>query len=861
MRTPLMAVSLAVLLAACNPPDIIPLRHDTVGGLTDEPDCPKWSEPIITMPHDTIIRSAGLYTNVNPFDAPDGAMLRADDVVVDQLGVTCPRRGQATDGTLAAAPRAWGLYKSTLFAALANNTVVRYAGGVGTNLGTFVDPPNGRRRFAEAAQNLFFSAFNGTRRIDGAAGSPVQAGLTQPLDELTALVTTAVGAAVVGGRSVVYRYVRATKDSTGRIIRSAPSDRIVVTNYTLSFPAGSLTRAGAIVTGTYTAPVGQLQVGDVITLTSSDANFPSGAKTLTAFTPLGPTSFQIQYGEAGAAVPSVEAATAVGPTRDVTLQVFLVPTPAAGEFLEVYRSPSVDEGVTPPDALLGKVYETSGVIGGAVTVTDRVPDVLVGDRLYTAIEGIAQANTPPPIAGDVVRYGRHLVLANITEKQRLHVRLLAVGAPNGLQNGNVITIAGRPYTAGVNFIIETSGTVARNIELTSRRIVARVNQDAVVGNQDVFGRYVSGDNDAPGMMVFEAISWGAVSFSMTASANGAAWEPVLPVAGPAVSSFNSPVPNGLRICKADEPDHCPLENEVLVGSPENQILRIAALDDTLFVFTTKGFYWIRWRNPDLSDLDSDVFMAEMSLVATESVVRLGDYIYALTNFGLVRIGERGLEHISEPVDDQILALYASYGLSLPNAHAVAYPTDKKYLLWLPVVGGDGSAQVALVWNDRTKTWTRRTDPAAAGIVAADDKLILGTSAAAVTRERKARTDADYFNPDTNAPFNTVMEWLANPSKDPTTDKDFKQVSLHFLEQQSGTFTMDYQPDNTGSYHTAVETQGDPSAIFRAWTLDEARRASRMTFRVTRDARGKKFNLAGVGVDYDVVNTNAGAARQ
>src|SRR4029077_7061628 len=85
----------------------------------------------------------------------------------------------------------------------------------------------------------------------------------------------------------------------------------------------------------------------------------------------------------------------------------------------------------------------------------------------------------------------------------------SVGAPFGMQIGDTFTITdqnslvAQVYTgaaannaAARQFKIDTSGTIAQNIDATARNLVAMINQDPA--NSLYYAQYITGENILPG---------------------------------------------------------------------------------------------------------------------------------------------------------------------------------------------------------------------------------------------------------------------------------------------------------------------------------------------------------------------------
>jgi hypothetical protein len=409
-----------------------------------------------------------------------------------------------------------------------------------------------------------------------------------------------------------------------------------------------------------------------------------------------------------------------------------------------------------PNDNMQLVYEgnpTSGQISArSMTIVDSTPDSLRGAALYTnsTQQGILQSNNQPPYALDLCLFQTCMFYANVQTPQQLFLTMLAVGGSSGVQVGNTITIAGVTYTAGnsenvstLTYQLVTTGSPAQNINDTTLSLIRVINQNST--NTSVYAYYTSSTSSLPGQMLIQARTVGTSAFTVTASANGSAWNPSLPTSGTLVSSTNTQNLNGLMYSKAGQPDAVPTTNLLYVGSANKKILRIIPVRNSLFILKEDGVFRCTGvaGNFAIDTIDTTII-----LLAPESAVALSNQVFCLTSQGVVSISDNGGPVLSRPIEDQLLKLEGS-GLSAIQAYSfgVAYESERQYVLWTISSGSDTYGTQAFIYNTFTKTWTRSTRQQVHGFVTPstfDNKMyVLNPTSNKISVERKTYTYKDY----------------------------------------------------------------------------------------------------------------------
>jgi hypothetical protein len=724
------------------------------------------------------LKVRGLFSHGSELAAmPEGALLVADDIVIDREDIAEPRRGfgRSSAGFSDAAYRATKLfmYQDYLFATYSTNLLAYYStqlasasadfdgSGAWTAVsGTYAPPTGHKTHTAEANQNLYLTSGAGIYKLDAYNSTPVKAGAVKALD-LQASLTNVTGNWLAADYRVAYRVVWGYKDANNNLILGAPSQREVITN-------------------------------------------------------------------------------TAGATRAVSLTLTIPSTVDATWFFQVYRSSAVDNssGDVEPSDELGLVYEAnpSGaeITAKSITFDDITPDALRGATIYTAStqEGLAAGNEQPPMATDIAVYKNVLFYANTTSKHRKYVTLLAAGGTNGLavndtitiggitytaknaenvatpefrvtysgsftfvdadvtvanpgvitenghplQNGDLVTLSGSGLPGGLSagnyyivnrttntfqlattlggtgvqitsaagagtYTVTYGGSSSQNIRDTALSLVRVINQHT---SSTVYAYYLSGPDDLPGKLLFEERSIGGASFTVSSS-NSSCWTPDISVSDNQ-DSTNDRYKNAVYYSKTSQPEAVPLGNYFFAGSAQKEILRIVPLRDSLFIFKQDGIY--RLSGEDSSSFRVDLLDSTARLLAAETAVVLNNQIYCLTDQGVVSVTEGGVQVRSRPIEATITALNGiNPSVLRTESFAVSYETERKYILFVPRLAGDTKPSQAFVFNTFTNTWTRWVLGKTAGVVnPADDKLYLADLASNyINQERKSLTFQDYVD--------------------------------------------------------------------------------------------------------------------
>jgi hypothetical protein len=549
--------------------------------------------------------------------------------------------------------------------------------------GTVPNTDNAEEAFktTESNKNLYFSSTQGVIKLDNAAGPILRTGGLPGLNGSGATDTTGSGW-MTDDTAVAYRITWSHTDANNNEITGTPSERLIITNTS-----------------------GNPQIVNLEWTIPAEATTDSVYKIYRS-------------------VMSASAAT----EPDDELQLVLFGSPSALEIAQRYFQ-----------------------------IDDAVPESLRQGDLYTnsGEQGIAQANNIPPSCWDIQFFQGYTLFANCTTQQSFKLTMLSVDAPSGIQiddtfsitqGSTSFTITGKAAEDAANdeFLVETGGTPAENIETTSKSIVNVLNRSA--SNTICYAFYTSGSGDPPGRILIQERYIGQAEFSLTSSRD--TWsDPALPSSSGPVSIAEN-LQNGIYFSKYNQPEHVPLANNFTIGSANFPIYRIQTLRTSVIVWKLDGVFRILAGTSSSSPfqvlpVDLTVFIESMG-----SAVKVNNLAWAATNKGIVNVSDTGSPQIvSLPIDNIIQRKRidkSTWGLTW----GFAYESENTY--GLATYSGDWDIPDDMwVYNIINNTWGYLKLPIPVWDVQvdpADDRWYLASGDADfpyVFQERKAKNSSDY----------------------------------------------------------------------------------------------------------------------
>ena len=644
-----------------------------------------------------VLKVNGLYTAPNQFSAiPEGALSRADNIVIDRESVATSRRGMfrfnSTALNLSTSNKINQLiqYRDRLLVHYGNTLAYDSTGsGVFVSYTGTIDAPTGYRlKYTEANKNLYFTSTSGIQKITGLTTNPTAAGVPKALGGLATL--TGSSGFLAHHSITAYRIVWGIKDENNNTILGAPSGRIVIFNNV----GGSGTR--------------NVQLNFLV---------PDGITTS--------YFYQIYRVKQLATSPS----NIEEPSDE--MQLCFEGNPTSTEITNKALS----------------------------AITDIVIDDLLGAFLYTnpSQEGIGQSNDIPPFAKDICTFKNITFYANTKTKHRLICSLVGVDTTsggNGLFTSDTVTIAGVTFTAVTStsptttqFTIDiTSTSPSSRIEATTYNLISQINKHPTI---TVYAYYISSYGDLPGKFLLEERSIGGVAFTATSS-KATAFSPQLVTTGNIQTSTNEEKINRVYYSKTSQPEAVPLLSYFDIGSTQYGIERIIPLRDSVFVFKSDGVYRIIGESP--SNLRQSLFDNTTGIYAADSARAMNNKIYMYGDQGVLAVSDNGIEVISGPIED-VIQQKQSYASFATLTYGIAYEQYRKYILLCQDSPSDTSATIAFVYDVFTERWTKWTFQAGTGIVINDvlyfgsnrlsNPLSVSNARGFVYKERKSLVSTDY----------------------------------------------------------------------------------------------------------------------
>lgn len=632
---------------------------------------------------DVITKSLGLVSQFSPLSVQPGSLARANNVVNLRENVYEDRRGYKVDATLSNNIKNVFSYQNKVLAH--NGSTISY--GMGTYAdyaGTYSEPTGQIIRAQEASGNLYFTSSQGMQAFTDVSGTQARrAGCPRALDPSYTLNAAGTGF-LANSSQCAYRVLIQRTDPNKNTVTGYPSQRLWVINSS-------------------------------------------------------------------------------GSSKNIDLKVYLPSEVQSGDIIQFYRT-AQQTGTSTDTAAdeMGLIYQyqvTAGDVStGFITFTDSITDSLRGATLYTSPsqEGIGQANERPPLCKDVALFrSMYMFFSNTQTRQRLYFSLVGTSS----LSGKTITLGGVTYNFGATEIVSgggapqiqvsSTGVAAFDIDQTARSLVRVVNRYS--SNTTVYAYYQSGPSDLPGQIVVEERGIGGSSFTIQGSdsAISTMFYPNLPIS-PATSalstSSNSVQKNALFYSKAQQHEHVPLANYLLVGPSSKEILRIVPLRESLIIIKEEGVYRLTGDSPQnfsITPLDLTVFCRALNSVAV-----VANQAIMLSNQGVVSISETGISVVSHEIEPMLKPLLTKSNLSDVTS-AFGYESDRQYLLSTVSDPSDSSANQTLVFNVATRTWCRWTFAIKNGFVDPQtDKLYFCKySDPTVYVERKSYQNDDYADPE------------------------------------------------------------------------------------------------------------------
>jgi hypothetical protein len=622
------------------------------------------------------LKAAGLQTYFQTLmEISPGALLKANNTVINRDGVIEPRRGikayGSSFGTSSDRCKQLLEYKGRIIRHVGNKLAYDDGTSVFTNFsGNYLEPISGFRiKSSEAKSNFYFTTNEGVKKIS--ARSAADLSITNVIEDAGgpkaiagSLSLNGTSGFLLHNNSVAYRILWTYTDRNQNLIFGAPSASMEIEN---------------TVGGTKNV---QLDFQIPYNVTSTDFKY------------------RIYRSEMSAS----------GTPSDELYQVY-EGNPTAGELTakQISVVDSLDESLR---------------LGGVPLYTNQ----------YSG-EGILKSNEPPPAARDISLFKGHMFYANTRTRHSSQFTILDlssfVAGTSTFVIGTTTPVSSFTYTfnATENIATRTVQLDPASIENTAKSLVRVINGN---GSEIVTAYYLSVFGETPGKILLQRKTLVDTSFYIgtTHSAIATAFTPELGTGGTLttkVLSTTEAIGNRLYYSKYQEVEAVPLLNYIDIGSRDQEISRIISLRESLFVFKGDGVYRLA-GDPGVNPIwDIGAFDLTSIIKAPDTATTLANNCYYFSNQGIIKLNESTLESISRPIEDKLIP-FISTNPNLDNASfAVGYESDRALLVWTVLTKNDTTATVCYRYSVVTNSWTEwKIAKTCAVLNSHEDKLYFGS---------------------------------------------------------------------------------------------------------------------------------------
>jgi len=662
------------------------------------------------------LKAAGLQTYFQTLmEISPGALLKANNTVINRDGVIEPRRGIKAYGSTfgASSDRCKQLleYKGRIIRHIGNKLSYDDGAGVFTNfLGDYLEPISGFRiKSSEAKSNFYFTTNEGVKKIS--ARSAADLSLTDAIEDAGGpkaiagtLSLNGASGFLLNNNTVAYRILWIYTDRNQNLIFGAPSASMLISNTS------------------------------------------GGTRNVQL-------DFQLPY--------DVN-------TTDYKYRIYRSEMSASGtpsdELYQVYEANVTTAQITAGSVSVIDSLSESLRLGGVPLYTNQ----------YSG-EGILKSNEPPPAARDIALFKGHMFYANTRTRHATQFTILNltsfVAGTSTFVIGTTSPAASFTYTFNTteNIATRTVKLDPLSIENTANSLVRVINGNS---SEIVTAYYLSVAGEVPGKILLQRKTLVDNPFYIgtTHSAIATAFNPELGTGGTLTTKVLSSVEaigNRLYYSKYQEIEAVPLLNYIDVGSRDQEIFRIISLRESLFIFKGDGVYRLA-GDPGVNPIwDIGAFDLTSIIKAPDTAITLANNCYYFSNQGIIKLNESTLETISRPIEDKLIP-FISTNPNLENvSFAVGYESDRALLVWTVLTKNDTTATVCYRYSIVTNSWTEwKVSKTCAVLNSHEDKLFFGSGTDNyIEIERKNFDRFDYADRELPVSFSSsgLSENIIKPS--------------------------------------------------------------------------------------------------
>lgn len=340
------------------------------------------------------------------------------------------------------------------------------------------------------------------------------------------------------------------------------------------------------------------------------------------------------------------------------------------------------------------------------------------------VNGLVNADEPPPIAYDVVSWANVTWWADVRYRPAGQIKFLSVGAPTGLQDNDTITvqIGATPTVMRAKLVPALANdfqlytalaTTQMNLEATAQAFCAAFNAVTWATNVGLTAYPVGLPTSLAGVVYLEAARIDPTTAGLQVVSSRAAWYQYDGSAAGVGVGYGAEARNATCYAKTQRADAVPLVNRFTAGPNNARIIRQQPYRDRLFLFTDAGVYVITGRS--FADFAIAEFALDLKLLAREAVCVCDDAVYAWCAQGIAKLTDGGWEIVSTPIEPAVKAAVEAAAVNAPNgqtsslAFALGDTANHRVQFWFPGMefntGDVRGCFSAFVYDTRTQAWS------------------------------------------------------------------------------------------------------------------------------------------------------------
>lgn len=594
-----------------------------------------------------------------------GALLKANNTVINRQGVIEPRRGiKVYSPAASSAIKQLIEYKGTILRHVSNKFSYDNGSGTFTNFsGDYLEPTSGYRiKSTEAKGNLYFTTADGVKKISATSSSDFSIPtIVQDCGGPKAISGSLSLNGTTGffkkGTAVSYRILWLYTDRNQNLIFGSPSTSMVITNDS-----------------------------------DGDRNVQ--------------LDFQVPYTVTG---------------TEYKYRVYR-------SEMSTFGTPS-DEVYQVYEASINSAQLISREISVIDSLSEelRIAGVPLYTNQYSG-EGILKANETPPAAKDIALFKGHVFFGNTRTKHTSTFTLLDVtgfvaGVSNFIISNNTYTFDTSENIATKKVKL---GTVEETSKSLVKVINGDPNEIVVAYYLSVFGEAPGKILLERKTLSNTTFYIGTSDPVIPAKFNPELGiGPTLTTKNVSVTEAYG---NRLYYSKYQEVEAVPILNYIDIGSRDQEIVRIIPLRESLFILKKDGVYRLAGDPGANPSWDIGVFDNTSIIKAADTAVTLNNQCFYFSNQGIIRLNESSIESVSRPLEDKFLPFIATSPNLSTASFSVAYESDRSLLVWTVSKSTDTHATVCYRYNTLTDAWTEwKISKTCAVLNEHQDKLYFGSA--------------------------------------------------------------------------------------------------------------------------------------